>query len=81
LSEVISCDSCSKAGSNLDLNLPRHFTFKVLQHYGPLQGIWLCALGHRSIFGDAQWAIAMNLLMHYGPQWQIWLRAMEHCVE
>jgi hypothetical protein len=41
--------------------------------YGPLQQIWLYAMGHYSEFGYTLWATAANLEMCYGPLRQILL--------
>jgi hypothetical protein len=35
--------------------------------YGPLQQIWLYAMGHCGKFGYVLWATAADLAMHYGP--------------
>jgi hypothetical protein len=48
-----SPDSDTKAFSNIDLNLPRNSTSKVLMRYGK--------------FGYMQWATAADLVMRYGP--------------
>jgi hypothetical protein len=76
-----SSDSRSKAVLNIDSNSRRNSTSKVFPRYGPLQRIFLCAMGHYSEFGSALWATAADLVMRYGPLRQIWLRAMVYCSE
>ncbi len=88
LSKVISTKvpnwssvSWSKAVSNVELNSPRNSTFNVFSPYGPLWQILLCAMGHYSEFGCAQWATAADWAKWHGPLQRIWFCAMDHCVE
>jgi hypothetical protein len=74
-----SPDSYTKSVLNIDSNSPRNSTSKVLTCNGPLQQIWLYAMGHCGKFSCALWATAANLVTRYGPLRRIWLRGMGHC--